>query len=407
MALFIDPALHGSLALAGLALCLALVGWAWAYKAASRPAVAASDAVAPRQVGPYTLADKIGEGAMGEVYRAWNTAVGGWRAVKLLPRGATERERERFAKEARLGAELRHENTVSIYDSGEASDGTCYYAMELLDGVTLHELVEREGPQPPERVLRFLLQLCAALEEAHGKGLVHRDIKPENVLLSSDGRCTLIDFGLVERVGEIGVAEAEAAVVGTPLYISPEAIVAPQTVGARSDLYGLGALAYFLLRGAPVFQGNSVVEVCGHHLHTPPESLSALLGDAIPEELEQVVMDCLAKDAASRPSSAAELARRLEACERTLTSRAPLPASCPALSPEMSPEMSQRVSPEISRRAVAALGLSAGSVASLEASAPLCLAYVRAQRAFERLDAMLAEEARAVEALAATCPVAA
>jgi len=370
MALFADPSLHGSLALAGLALCLALVGWVWAHKAGARPAVVAAGALALRQVGPYTLVDKIGEGAMGEVYRAWNAAIGSWRAVKLLPRSATERERERFAKEARLGAELRHENTVSIYDSGEARDGTCYYAMELLDGVTLHELVQREGPQAPERVVQILLQLCAALGEAHDKGLVHRDIKPENVLVGSDGQCKLIDFGLVERVGELGGAEGEDAVVGTPLYISPEAIVAPQTVGARSDLYGLGAVAYFLLRGAPVFQGSSVVEVCSHHLHTAPAPLSAVLGDAIPAELERIVMDCLAKDATLRPSSAAELARRLESCELALSGAAPCLEQASA------------------------------------ASAPRCLVYLRAQRAFERLDAVLAAEARA-EALAATCPIAA
>ena len=358
MAHLIDPSLYGALAVVGLALCLVLAGWVYAYTVGAGVVVLAlhpsESPVAPRQVGPYTLADKIGEGAMGEVYRAWNAATGGWRAVKLLPRDASERDRERFAKEARLGAELHHENAVSIYDSGQGRDGTCYYAMELLDGVTLRELVEREGPQAPERVVRILLQLCAALEETHGKGLVHRDIKPENVLMARDGLCKLIDFGLAERVGEVG--QAGDMVVGTPLYISPEAIVAPATVGARSDLYGLGAVAYFLLRGAPVFDGRSVIEVCGHHLHTAPERLSALLGDAIPRDLEQIVMQCLAKNAAERPSSAAELARSLVACER-------------ALAAEAQP-------------------------------APRCLAYLRAQRAFERLDAVLAAEAQTCRAAA-------
>jgi serine/threonine protein kinase len=300
-----------------LAACLLVVGWAWARLAGvgAVPAAAAK----PQQLGPYRLANKIGEGAMGEVYRAWHPALGGWRAVKLLPRGASKRERQRFEKEARLGAELNHPNTVSIFDRGEARDGTCYYAMELLDGVNLQQLIEREGPQSPERVVRILSQLCAALEEAHGKGLVHRDIKPENVLLTGEARdvAKLIDFGLVEQVGSVADQSSLDVLVGTPLYMSPEAIVAPETVDARSDLYGLGAVAYFLLRGAPVFGGRSVVEVCSHHLHTAPEPLSAALGDAIPVELETIILDCLAKDPAARPASAAELRQRLALCSET------------------------------------------------------------------------------------------
>jgi serine/threonine-protein kinase len=296
-----------------LAIGLLLLGWAWARLAGMR---ATPGAAQPQQLGPYRLANKIGEGAMGEVYRAWHPDLGDWRAVKLLPRGASARERERFEKEARLGSRLSHPNTVSIFDRGEARDGTCYYAMELLDGVNLEQLVEREGPQSPERVVQIWLQLCAALEEAHGKGLVHRDIKPENVLLTGERRdvAKLIDFGLVEQVGAVADAARLDVLVGTPLYMSPEAIVAPETVDARSDLYGLGALAYFLLRGAPVFGGRSVVEVCSHHLHTAPERLSLVLGDAISPELEAIVLDCLAKDPAARPASASELRRRLSAC---------------------------------------------------------------------------------------------
>jgi serine/threonine-protein kinase len=291
------------------------------------------------------LAEKMGEGAMGEVYRAYHRALGTWRAVKILPRGASGREHERFEKEARLGAELRHPNSVSIYEQGEAPDGTSYYAMELVEGVTLSALVARQGRLSPERVVQILLQLCGALEEAHDRGLVHRDIKPENVLLTADGQAKLIDFGLIERVGDTGRGEAVDAVVGTPLYISPEAIVAPETVGPRSDLYGLGAVAYFLLSGAPVFRGRSVVEVCGHHLHTSPERLSVVLGEGIPAELEQIILDCLAKDAAQRPASAAALAQRLSRC----------------LEPD---------------------------------EAPPCIASIRAQQAFERLEAVLAAEAQ-------------
>jgi serine/threonine-protein kinase len=314
MATLIDSTLLGSALILGLALCLMLAAWLWVQEARLAAPVAAM--ARPEQLGPYRLEDKIGQGAMGEVYRAYHSTLGSWRAVKLLPRHASERDRQRFEKEARLGAALSHPNTVSIYDRGQAADGTCYYAMELLEGVSLQALVEREGPQSPERVIRILLQLCAALDEAHGLGLVHRDIKPDNVLLTGDGLgvAKLIDFGLVEQIGAMDQGHGLGSVVGTPLYLSPEAIVAPETVGARSDLYGLGAVAYFLLRGAPVFQGRSVVEVCSHHLHSAPEPLSVALGEAVPAELERIVLGCLAKDPAARPASASELRLRLERC---------------------------------------------------------------------------------------------
>jgi eukaryotic-like serine/threonine-protein kinase len=357
MAPLIDSHLLGPAALCSLVLCLLLTGWAWARQANhGLLAPVGGGGQRPQRVGPYTLADKIGEGAMGEVYRAWSSALGGYCAVKLLPRGASERDRLRFEKEARLGAELHHPNTVSIYERGQAGDGTYYYAMELLEGLTLQQLVEREGRQTPERVVSILMQLCAALEEAHDKGLVHRDIKPENVLLTGERLdiVKLIDFGLVERVGDVGRGLAADAVVGTPLYISPEAIVAPETVGVRSDLYGLGAVAYFLLRGAPVFQGNSVVEVCGHHLHSRPESLSSVLGAEIPLELEEIVMACLSKDPSQRPAHAAELAQRLAGC----------------LEP----------------------GRGAAFDDSMEA--PLSLSFLWAERALDRLEAALAAEAQ-------------
>lgn len=303
-----------------LALALLIGGGKFIRQIELRGTVPAGSGRAP-QFGPYTLADKIGEGAMGEVYRAWNSALGDWRAVKLLPRHATTRERERFEKEARLGAALCHPHTVSIYESGEASDGTCYYAMELVEGITLQELVDREGPQSPERVVKILLQLCAALEEIHEQGLVHRDIKPENVLLAGAQPevAKVIDFGLVEHVGTVAQSQPEDVLLGTPLYMSPEAIVAPETVGARSDLYGLGGVAYFLLRGQAVFHGRSLVEVCAHHLHTTPEPLRPVLGEAISLELESIVMQCLAKNPAERPVGAADLRRRLACCLPTLS----------------------------------------------------------------------------------------
>lgn len=267
----------------------------------------------PRRVGPYVLGSKLGAGAMGEVYRARHPRRRRPCALKVLRRDAPERDQRRFELEAQITARLRHPNTVSVYDYGRAADGTAYYAMELLDGVTLSQLVEQHGAQPPARVIPILLQLCAALSEAHGRGLVHRDIKPDNVLLCDEGGAVkLLDFGLVTRITD--PPESTSAVVGTPLYMSPEAIRAPETVSARSDLYGLGAVAYFLLTGAPVFGGESVVEVCRQHLHVEPRRLWLAAGHVVSRELERVVLDCLAKNPARRPASAAELAARLGRC---------------------------------------------------------------------------------------------
>jgi eukaryotic-like serine/threonine-protein kinase len=312
MAHWLDILLIGPLLLAGLAMFGLTRDGRWWRAPLAHAAAGAALPETPVRLGPYTLGGKLGEGAMGEVYRAWNSAAGAWHALKLLPRHASPSDRRRFEKEARLGALVRHPNTVSIIEQAEERQGTCYYAMELLEGTNLQQLVEREGPQPPARVARILGQLAAALEQMHAQGLVHRDVKPENVLLTGGERelCKLIDFGLVEHVGALAQGQPEGALIGTPLYISPEAIVAPETVGPRSDLYGLGAVGYFLLRGEPVFQGKSLIEVCCHHLHSTPEPLRLAQGDGA-AELERIVLECLAKSASDRPASAADVARRL------------------------------------------------------------------------------------------------
>ena len=302
MTFSIDIAVLAAITLVGVAACLAL-----------KLRRDSARAMVPARLGHYLLAEKIGEGAMGQVYRARDVVSGAWRAVKVLPRGASARERLRFENEAALGASVRHESAVTIYDRGEAEDGTAYYAMELIEGASLQQLVERDGALSPARAIGIATELCAALAALHGQGLVHRDVKPDNVLVcrAADGaeRVKLVDFGLVKRVGGAG-AECSSDVVGTPLYLSPEAITAPETVNAKSDLYALGAVLYFLLSGSPVFEGRSVVEVCCQHLYSAP----ARLGGTISEELERVVLDCLAKDPAARPASALELATRLARC---------------------------------------------------------------------------------------------
>lgn len=316
----LESELCAAVVLLGLVAGRVLAGW---YRRWEAPALALAARVLepvtarrPRRVGPYVLGNQLGAGGMGEVYRAHHPRWGRPCAIKVLPRNASERDRSRFEAEARITARLRHPNTVSVYDYGRAPDGTSYYVMELLEGITLERLVEQHGPQTPARVISILRQLCAALGEAHDRGLVHRDVKPENVLLCGDegnelGTVKLLDFGLVKQLAD---ADPPSAVVGTPLYMSPEAIRAPETVTASSDLYGLGAVAYFLLTGAPVFEGDNIVEVCSHHLHSEPRRLSLAASHAVSRELESVVLECLAKDPARRPANAAELADRLSRC---------------------------------------------------------------------------------------------
>src|SRR5690349_16804599 len=248
-----------------------------------------------RRIGAYVLLEKLGAGAMGEVYRARHVASAAECALKLLPAGADERRRLQFEKEACFGEQLWHPNKVSVYEHGAASDGTQYLIMELAQGETLGAIVERHGVLPPERVLDILLQLASVLAEVHDQGFVHRDIKPDNIVVgrtpSGRDHVKLLDFGLVKDVSE-PAASCQDYVVGTPLYISPEALLAPESVDARTDIYGLGAVAYYLLSGAPVFEGRNVVDVCARHLHTPPAPLPD------DTELARLVLDCLAKDPA-------------------------------------------------------------------------------------------------------------
>jgi eukaryotic-like serine/threonine-protein kinase len=282
-----------------------------------RGQICGTPAARRRQLGPYVLHGKIAAGAMGEVYRASHAATGEMRAVKLLSRQAGKRQRLQFEKEIQFGQRLRHPNLVSAHDHGEAADGTLYFSMDLLDGLDLEALVEREGALAPGRVIGIIEQVARVLVEVHDQGFVHRDIKPSNILIcrGPDGQdsAKLLDFGLVKHRADRDPSAEENNVVGTPLYISPEAISAPDGVDGRTDLYGLGAVAYFLLTGAPPFRGRSVVEVCAQHLLTPPEPLRNVT-HAVSAELERIVLGCLAKDPAARPASARALIRRLASC---------------------------------------------------------------------------------------------
>jgi serine/threonine protein kinase len=263
---------------------------------------------------------------MGVVYRAHHAMLRRPTAVKLLDVEKTTPETiARFEREVQLTSQLSHPNTIAIYDYGRTPEGIFYYAMEYLDGIDLDELVRRFGPQPEGRVIHILQQVCGSLSEAHGIGLVHRDIKPANVILSRRGGLSdfvkLLDFGLVKAVDtqrESGLTAA-GALTGTPLYLSPEAIQQPEEVDARSDLYAVGAVGYYLLTGVPVFEGASAVDVCMHHVQTPPVPPSKRFSQSLSADIEALIMTCLTKDPKDRPVSARDLAEKLANCQAAST----------------------------------------------------------------------------------------
>jgi len=269
------------------------------------------------RLGQYTLLEKIGEGGMGEVYLARHALLRRPTAVKLLrgERGGPKLV-ERFEREVQLTSQLTHPNTISVYDYGRTPDGTFYYAMEYLDGLTLHELVTEDGPQPPGRVARLLFEVCDALDEAHRVGLIHRDVKPANVFVCERGGRSdvvkVVDFGLVKAVDSMAPSvTATNAVIGTPLYLSPESIDDPSGIDARHDIYAVGCLGYFLLCGYPPFGGRSTVEVCLAHLHATPIRPSVRSDLPVPTELEELVLACLSKKPSDRPENARAICDRL------------------------------------------------------------------------------------------------
>jgi serine/threonine protein kinase len=271
-----------------------------------------------RRLGQYTLGEKLGEGGMGVVYRASHAMLRRPTAIKLLADGG-DASLARFEQEVHLLAGLSHPNIVTVHDYGRTADGSFYYAMELLDGMDLEKLVAADGPQSPERVIHIVRQVARGLHEAHDVGLVHRDIKPANVFLcrrwGEPDAVKVLDCGLAKNKADPRTSlSAHNVVLGTPLYISPEALNGTATIDARSDIYSLGAVAYYMLTAEPVFIGSSIFEVCLQHLTSAPVVPSERLGRTVPADLEAIVLRCLAKSTADRYSDAAELERALAAC---------------------------------------------------------------------------------------------
>jgi serine/threonine protein kinase len=275
-----------------------------------------------KQLGQYTLEEKIGAGAMGTVYRASHAMLRRPTAIKLLaPDDVTEETLGRFEREVQLTAQLTHPNTVAVYDYGRTPDGIFYYAMEYLDGIDLERLVAEQGPLPPALVVHLLRQVCGSLAEAHKVGLIHRDIKPANLMVCArigmPDMVKVLDFGLAKDVQQVDQPELSLVgqIVGTPHYISPEALRDSAAIDARADLYAVGAVGYWLLCGKTVFTGGSVPEIINHHLATAPEPPSKRLRRALPAQLEALVMRCLEKEPDDRFADAEQVLAALNALE--------------------------------------------------------------------------------------------
>jgi eukaryotic-like serine/threonine-protein kinase len=304
--------LLGALALVALALLAAML-----LAAQLRARARTAETLAARY-GQYRVVRKIGEGGMGVVYLATHELLRRPAAIKLLRANiVTPRATTLFEREVRITSTLTHPNTVAIYDYGRAEDGTLYYAMEYLEGLDLQRLVARFGPLPPARVLCFLRQLCGSLAEAHAAGVVHRDIKPANLFVCTRGGMAdtlkVLDFGVVHVArGERMRLSQDKDLVGTPQYMAPELFESKNQASVQSDLYAVGAAAYYLLTGSPPFDGATSHALCLAHLTQQPEPLSKRLGTPLDPVLEQAILSCLAKQRHVRPTSAAGLRSLLE-----------------------------------------------------------------------------------------------
>jgi serine/threonine protein kinase len=298
--------------------CALIVG---SYTRMSRLARPEPDA---RRLGSYELVELLGKGGMGEVWRAEHHSLVRPAAVKVLRRELTSHLTDsqvnamnlRFQREVQATAQLTSPHTVAVYDYGQTTDGILYYAMELLNGVDAETLVRTHGPQPAERVVSLLRQACESLAEAHHRHLVHRDIKPANLLLCALGLdvdfVKVLDFGLVHDLDHDTRLTIEGSISGTPAYLAPES-AAHNRFDTRSDVYALACVAYWLLTGTIVFDGDTAAGVMTAHIRDQPDPPSRRTELPIPAELEDLILACLAKDPADRPQSVEELSRRLAA----------------------------------------------------------------------------------------------
>jgi len=275
-----------------------------------------------RKLGQYRLLRRLGSGGMGEVYLGEHVLLRRQCAIKVIrhEQAGDLTALSRFEREVQAMATLTHWNTVEVYDYGHDPEGTFYYVMEYLPGISLQDMVERHGPLPASRAIYFLRQMCGALREAHGIGLIHRDIKPSNVIVCKRGGiedvAKLLDFGLVQDLAvnqQDGKLTMQGSILGSPPYISPEQAIGKNEVDARTDIYALGGLAYFLLTGRPPFERESTMELLVAHIHEEPSSIRNAAPE-VSEALDRIVMRCLRKKPEERFASVIDLDRALALC---------------------------------------------------------------------------------------------
>ena len=273
-----------------------------------------------KELGQYHLEYRIGAGGMGAVYRATHKMLKRPTAIKLMLDDKDPENIARFEREVQLTCSLSHPNTIAIYDYGKTNEGIFYYAMEMLDGCDLDTVLEHYGPQPANRVIHILRQAAGSLHEAHQAGLIHRDIKPANIFLSKRGGLfdvvKVLDFGLVKQLKQTGAQVTAANVIaGTPDFMCPEIIKQADHIDGRSDLYSLACVAYELLCGHSLFDEPNTMALLMHHCEETPVPPSQRASVAIPQDLENLIMSCLAKDPNDRPVDMQAFIDALDNCK--------------------------------------------------------------------------------------------
>jgi eukaryotic-like serine/threonine-protein kinase len=294
--------------------------------------------------GRYEILDKLGEGAMGVVYRARDATLGRVVALKMLSAdlGAEEELHQRFQREAEAIGRLSHPNIVTVYDVGEAS-GQLYMAMELLEGDDLRSLIEKRAAIALADRVRILIQICAGLAYAHSRGVVHRDIKPANILVGSDGRVKILDFGLA-RVSARSTITRRGVILGTPDYMAPEQAMG-KGVDRRSDVFSAGAVFYEFLTLEKPFKGKTLHAVLYQIISDDPEPVLTV-NPEVPVRLAAIVHRMLRKDADQRYGAMEEVGGELSQIHAALRSsggRSTLPAAVPPVSEETRARVRDRV----------------------------------------------------------------
>jgi len=306
-----------------------------AYASAYRVFHLARDVSKARRLGSYQLSEKIGEGGMGEVWRAKHRMLARPAAVKLIRPESLGKNGEtasvntimrRFEREAQATAMLTSPHSIMLYDFGIADDGVFYYVMELLEGRDLKSLVQERGPMPAERTVHFLRAACDSLADAHDRGLIHRDIKPANLFTCRRGRdfdfIKVLDFGLVKNVTDRGESITQLTgtniTSGTPGFMAPEMVTGDAPVDGRADIYALGCVGYWLLSGQLVFNGKNPMSILVQHVKEEPPLVSTRTEIDVPRRLDETLHACLEKHPDDRPASARALGAMLTDLAATL-----------------------------------------------------------------------------------------